>query len=176
MKQMQQFDENQKQVSANYPSLFMMASGLILGATVEYFMDPARGRRRRAILKDWLFSRGHYLSEDAHRMFDDLKNRAIGTIAELHVLRRNEAVSDEILNQRVRSSFGREVRHAKSIHTIVVNGIVTLSGPILADEVGKLLKCVEAVPGVRDVINQLDIYRDPKGVPGLQGAGPEYLQ
>src|SRR5262249_7359209 len=80
-------------------------------------------------------------------------------------------VDDLILIERVRSRMGRLIRHPGAIYVTAENGTVTLRGPILADEVGSLLSGVRAVPGVRDVINQLDVHEHPGDTPELQGWG-----
>ncbi|MFL6651089.1 MAG: SRPBCC family protein, partial [Sulfurifustaceae bacterium] len=49
------------------------------------------------------------------------------------------------------------------------NGVVTLAGPILADEVPLVIDCALDVPGVRDVVNRLDVHRVPGNIPALQG-------
>jgi hypothetical protein len=46
---------------------------------------------------------------------------------------------------------------------------VTLSGPVLRDEVARLLRGVASVRGVRDVENRLAVHDEPGDVPGLQG-------
>jgi uncharacterized membrane protein len=46
---------------------------------------------------------------------------------------------------------------------------VTLSGPVLLNEVDELLRTVWSVPGVREVENRLEVHREASDVPGLQG-------
>src|SRR5690606_21515297 len=70
---------------------------------------------------------------------------------------------------RVRAAIGREVAHPSSIEVDAHDGIVTLSGPILADEAPRLLQCVRDVRGVRDVEDRLELHTEPGRVPGLQG-------
>jgi hypothetical protein len=53
----------------------------------------------------------------------------------------------------------------------VTEGEVTLRGPILADEVRDVLDTAASVRGVHAVVNELDPYESPDGVPSLQGAG-----
>jgi len=49
-------------------------------------------------------------------------------------------------------------------------GRVTLSGPVLADEVDGLLSSVAAVQGVVEGANQLAVPEAPQAIAGLQGA------
>jgi hypothetical protein len=78
-------------------------------------------------------------------------------------------VSDGVLHERVRARIGSVVGHAGAIEAAVVDGRVSLRGPVLADDVDRLVRRVRSVPGVREVINQLDVHDEPGGVPGLQG-------
>jgi hypothetical protein len=50
-------------------------------------------------------------------------------------------------------------------------GRVTLSGPVLANEVTGLLSSVSAVQGVTQVENQLEVPAYPGHISGLQGGG-----
>jgi len=46
---------------------------------------------------------------------------------------------------------------------------VTLSGPILTNEVAKLIVCASSIPGVTGVENMLASHEEAGDVPGLQG-------
>lgn len=48
-------------------------------------------------------------------------------------------------------------------------GNVTLSGPILGDEVAGLLSCVKWIPNVKDVTNNLEVHEEAGNHPALQG-------
>src|SRR5690606_11537497 len=80
-----------------------------------------------------------------------------------------EPVSDQILEARVRAQLGRLVSHPHSISVSASDGRITLSGPILADEVEHLLDRVAAIRGVKAVENALEIHEQADNVPGLQG-------
>src|SRR5215207_1320052 len=61
------------------------AAGAVFGAAVLYLVDPDRGRRRRALLRDQAVHAGHEigdLGQDARGRAQDLRNRAQGTVAE----------------------------------------------------------------------------------------------
>ena len=51
----------------------------------------------------------------------------------------------------------------------MVDGRVTLRGPVLADDLDRLVRRVRGVPGVREVVDQLDVHDEPGGVAGLLG-------
>lgn len=156
--------------------VYWALGGAALGAAATYFFDPVRGHRRRIVLHDKFFSKMNHFKHDSKIFLKNLKSKIFGSAARVQSKLHHKEQNDESLNQRVRSTFGRQVRHAKSIQTSVTYGIVTLSGPILAEEVDKLIKCVKAIPGVQQVVNHLDIYKSAQGISELQGAGPEYLQ
>ncbi len=153
-----------------------LITGAAVGATAAYFWDPARGLKRRHVLKDQTIARSKELKEFATGVALDVGNRLRGIAAEARGFVNFQPVNDETLNQRIRSEFGRKIRHARSIDSFVKDGVVTLAGPILADEVSALLRCVRRVRGVRDIVNRLQISEVADGISGLQGSGPEYLQ
>src|SRR5207253_6127356 len=73
----------------------------------------------------------------------------------------------------VRSAVGRAVSHPHAIQARAeANGRIVLEGPVLRHEVDHLLKRVAAVPGVKDVVNRLDVHTDPSGISSLQGGVP----
>jgi uncharacterized membrane protein len=144
-------------------------SALGLGAIVMYIFDPQGGRRRRAVARDKMIRFGHKTLDAIDVTSRDLKNRALGFAAETRKLVSKEEVSDEVLAQRIRSKLGSLVSHPSSIDVKAENGKVILSGPILADEVDRLLSHVSSMRGVTEVEKRLEIHQEPGNVPGLQG-------
>ena len=144
-------------------------AGLGLGTGLMYLLDPDRGRRRRALLRDkgvWAARKtGDCIEVTAH----DLRNRTQGIVTELQSHFSSEPVDDSKLVERVRSKLGRIVSHPRAIEVSVQNGRVTLSGPILVEEIPELLACVNRVPGVNQVINSLDAHEQADNHPALQG-------
>jgi uncharacterized membrane protein len=105
----------------------------------------------------------------------DAVHRAQGLVAETkRLLGPAAAVTDEVLVERVRAALGRIVSHPHAMEVFVDQGHVDLSGPILADEVRPLLRCVRAVPGVRGVSDHLEVYPERGHVPALQGGVPRH--
>jgi BON domain len=139
------------------------------GAGVMYLLDPDGGGRRRALLRDRLVHAAHRTGDAVDSTSRDVSNRARGVVAELRSRLVNVPVSDDRLRERVRSRIGAVIGHAGAIETLVSQGRVTLRGPVLADEVDRLVRRVRTVPGVREVVNQLDVHDQPGRVPGLQG-------
>jgi uncharacterized membrane protein len=64
------------------------------------------------------------------------------------------------------------VSHPHALEVAADRGHITLSGPILPEEVRPLLRCVRHVPGVRAVSDRLAVYEDASHVSALQGGHP----
>ncbi|HUP00499.1 MAG TPA: SRPBCC family protein [Gemmatimonadota bacterium] len=154
-----------------------------LGAALMYLLDPDRGRRRRALVRDQLASRLGGSGGVAGKTARDAANRARGIVAGARSRLRGEGIPDDaVLEERVRSRMGRHVSHPGSIEVEADQGRITLRGPVLAHEVDDLLRAVGAVRGVEEIDDRLEIHEEPGDVPGLQGGAVregesfEYLQ
>jgi hypothetical protein len=145
--------------------------GLCLGLGLAYMLDPDRGARRRALVRDKVTRAGHKLADGVEATATDLRNRAGGAAAELRSKVRREDVGDEVLHERIRSAIGRAVSHPGAVQVSAHEGRATLQGQVLEDELDDLLRAVRQVRGVSDVVNELEIHRTPGSVPALQGAG-----
>lgn len=174
---MNQFDPTSSNIlfQKRTPNLGIFVMGAACGLVAMFFLDPSRGKGRRALMRDQLISLEKTASRKLNRLIRDLRNRAYGVFSRYNQLS-NGTIDDSTLDSRVRSVFGRVTRHPRSVKTSVSRGVVTISGPILADEVSNLLERIRSVSGVQGIINQLDVYETSKGISSLQGDGPEYLQ
>lgn len=143
--------------------------GLGLGAALMYWLDPDRGRRRRALLRDSLVHAQYVLQHAAGKTSRDAGHRAYGLWAESRHLFEHDEPTDEVLEARVRAKLGRAVSHPHAIEVLAVEGIVTLRGDILAAERDDALACVKKVRGVQILQNQLHIHPTAGEVPSLQG-------
>jgi uncharacterized membrane protein len=150
-----------------------MVRGLVLGAGLMYLLDPQQGRRRRALVRDQLVHAWSDLDDMIDTAARDLRNRAQGMFAEARAALRPASVDDEVLTARVRSEIGRAVSHPHAIVVETEDRRVTLSGPVLADEVDDLISAVRSVRGVKEVVDRLEVHDEPGSVPGLQGPGRE---
>jgi uncharacterized membrane protein len=146
-----------------------MACTAGLSAGLMYFLDPDRGRRRRHIMRDKVLHGLHVAEDNAGTVRRDLANRARGLAAVARRPFNGEVAGDEIIVDRVRAELGRVVTHPGAIEVMVDDGIVTLSGSILADEAPSLLRRTWRVRGVEDVVDKLDRHETAEDVPALQG-------
>jgi uncharacterized membrane protein len=144
-----------------------------IGAGLMYLLDPDRGPRRRALVRDKSVHALHALNELFEKGARDLACRTRGFIAETQAFLRDEDVPDDILKERVRAKLGHVVSHPHAIDVTVRDGQVTLVGPILTEDVDRLLSAVAVVPGVRSLEPHLDIYETPGSIPALQGGDPD---
>ncbi len=147
-----------------------VVTSLALGALAMYVFDPDKGKRRRAIGRDKARSLlldtrdavGVTRRDVAHRM-QGLRARA------RRLLTQQPAPDDLQLIERVRARMGRLVSHPHAIQVGARDGRVTLSGPILAREVGPLLTSMRNVWGVSEIEDRLVAYEHPENIPSLQG-------
>lgn len=138
-----------------------LLAGVGAGAAAMYFLDPERGGRRRAMVQDKLTSKAGRLATAATGLKHDLSNRAYGRWIETKKLfMRDENVSDDVLEARVRSKMGRIVTDAHAIDVRSENGDVTVSGSIPEAEIQPLLKKIRLIPGVSHIENRLNESAD----------------
>jgi uncharacterized membrane protein len=141
-----------------------------LGAGLMYFWDPDQGRRRRSLLRDRANATVNDLQDGLDKAGEDLRNRARGMQMDLmSAVDPKREVPDDVLVRRARSQMGRYVTHPGSINIRAEQGRLHLTGPILADQVDRLTRALQAVPGVKGVENRLEVHQTAGNVPGLQG-------
>jgi hypothetical protein len=144
--------------------------GLGAGIGLMYLLDPERGRRRRALLRDRLTRGGHTSAVSMRARGRDLAHRATGVMARLRAAVTAAPVDDVVLVERVRARLGRLVSTPHAVEVHAADGVVTLRGPILQDEVDRLVAGVARVSGVREVVDSLDAHDTAGSIPALQGA------
>jgi osmotically-inducible protein OsmY len=134
---------------------------LAAGALAMYYLDPQMGPQRRAALLDLVNS--------------SLRNRpARGVPMQVRMKRRTydlaaaaDPQSDAELRDRIRNRLGRMVSHPRGIDVRVENGVVRLSGDVLAKERDGLLLQVQEMPGVQKLVNAMTAHEGP-GIGGLE--------
>ena len=146
-----------------------LVGGVGLGAALMYIFDPDRGKRRRTLIRDKVEAAGNRISDKAEKTSRDLKNRAYGVVAETKSIFQHDEVTDDVLVDRVRSRLGRIPVHIGAFDITAKEGLVTLRGQILADELPKVLRAARFVRGVKEIDNHLEVHERAGSVPALQG-------
>src|ERR1051325_7284854 len=147
----------------------VFGAGLGAGTAAMFFLDPARGKRRRRLVADKAAQLTRMTGNCMEITSRDVTNRTRGLISEIKSRLSSEQPEDSVLVDRVRSKLGRIVSHPSAIHVTAQDGNMTLAGPILADEVPHLLSCVKWTPGVKEVNNNLEVHNEAENHPALQG-------
>jgi uncharacterized membrane protein/osmotically-inducible protein OsmY len=166
----------QARTRCQWEKAMIFAGGLSLGARLMYMLDPQQGRRRRALARDRAIWLAHQAELTLDRGVRDLLNRAQSVADDAFSLLAQKPVSDAVLRERVRSRLGRASSHPHAIEVEAKDGWVTLTGPILQQEMRRALWAARSVAGVRHVENRMQAHREAD-VPDLQGGtAPELLQ
>jgi hypothetical protein len=121
------------------------------GALAMYYLDPDLGERRRALLVDLVRNGLPPERRAGHRTGRRTSNR----------IAQSDPGSDADLRDRVQSRLGRIVSHPGAIRIDVDQGVVRLSGRVLAKERDGLLAQVQQVPGVRTLVNAMTAHDLP---------------
>jgi hypothetical protein len=146
-----------------------LISGIGIGAGLMYLLDPDKGKRRRALARDKMVHSLNKTRGAVGTTSRDMQNRARGLVSGIGSRFSREDVPDDVLVERVRSKMGRVVSHPSAINVEARLGRVTLSGPVLRNEVKSLLKHVASVRGVQGIDNQLEVHDEAGKIPELQG-------
>jgi hypothetical protein len=147
-------------------------TGASLGAGMMYFLDPVVGNRRRALVRDQCNHLINKTGDAIDTTIRDFQNRMSGMMAEMRACAEDysrEQPTDEVLVARVRSTMGRYVSHPSAIEVSARDGVVHLSGPILARETPGMIGAVESVRGVQRVEHDLEEHQTAGNVSALQG-------
>lgn len=144
-------------------------NGLAVGATLMYFLDPARGKRRRALVRDHTVSKWHHLNSLLEKAQRDASNRTYGVFSEIKAAIPGGKKNNFSLIERAKSIIGRAVTHPHAIAVSAENGKIVLAGAVLQEEVDRLLSTVKSVKGVKEVVNQLDVHKSSDHISALQG-------
>lgn len=148
------------------PSFRTFGVALAIGAMLMYLLDPAQGRRRRALLRDRIVHFGHVFSRVPTQAAR--RGRAVGGPVRgvrhgmLHLVRSNhrgEPDDAETLVARVRSEVLRGGRFkAGQINIDSYEGCVTLRGQFEREsDIRWLIDATKHVEGVREVRSYLHL-------------------
>jgi BON domain len=141
-----------------------------LGIVAMYMLDPDKGKRRRALIGDKAYSLVSDTRQALGAATRDAAHRIEGLRARARRLVTDMPIPDDLqLIERVRARMGRLVAHPHAIQVGANNGRVTLSGPILAHEVTRLMNAIRSVWGVSSVEDRLVVYDSSESISSLQG-------
>jgi hypothetical protein len=146
-------------------------SWLGLGAGLMYYLDPDRGRSRRARVRDRITRLLNDIDDTIGVTAQDLTNRTHGLIAAARSVLApdHDHASDDVVVARVRSKLGHAVSHPHAIVVTARGGHVVLAGPIQAGEVDRLRSVVASVRGVASVEDWLQVDPRPGDHPAWRG-------
>lgn len=127
------------------------------GALAMYYLDPELGAQRRAVLAE-LVRTGLPGSERRPQP----RGRALRRVT--HRPLPSDPRSDAELRDRIQGRLGRLVSHPRAIHIQVDDGVVRLTGRVLAKERDGLLEQVQQMPGVEKVVNAMTAHDWPQEI------------
>ena len=126
------------------------------GALAMYYLDPELGARRRRLLAELVRSGlpGERRPAGRGRMARRAYHRT--TLA--------DPQTDAELRDRIEDRLGRMVSHPRAIQVNVENGVVRLSGRVLAKERDGVLAQVQQMPGVQKLVNAMTAHDHPQEI------------
>jgi len=142
------------------PKMLLTAIGL--GAGLAYFFDPKQGEQRRTLLRDKANNLVNRMDESIYATVEDTRNKTRGVLSEWTAKLSNQDSPDWLLAERVRSALGRLSSHSHSVKVRAEDGQVYLSGSILKDEKDAIVKAASRTRGVRDVVDELEVFYSPE--------------
>jgi uncharacterized membrane protein len=149
------------------PPLLLL--GAALGGAAMFFLDPEKGRRRRALVRDQAVKATSNVKHLVASGKRDLAHRGSVATGRVRSFFKRRPASDPVLVERVRSKMGHYVAHPGAIDVSAFAGHVTLSGSIFAHERDELIEAIGSVPGVSEVFDELAVYETAEGISELQG-------
>lgn len=143
--------------------------GVGVGAGAMFLLDPGRGPRRRALIRDKAVRANRKTRDAIDATARDVGNRLTGVVSDARAMFANDTPDDRVLCERVRAELGRAASHPRAIDVVAHEGTIILLGDVLASEVPSIVSAVRSVRGVEAVQNQMTTYASADNVPSLQG-------
>jgi hypothetical protein len=151
------------------PTLRAGLIGAGIGGASMFLLDPDRGARRRALLRDQAVRTARKTRDAAGATTRDLGNRLSGVKSRVIAQFADEAIDDRTLCARVRAALGHVTDHPRAICVHVTDGQVTLTGDALEADVPSVIAAVEGVRGVKGIQNEIRAHATADGISALQG-------
>lgn len=155
------------------PPLLALVIGVLGGAALMYLFDPDRGAQRRASLREQATRVAADVTEsvqettervrdEVSRVVSDAEESIEHAADQLKGAAGEPSTVDLALDALVRAEIGRSASDPASVEVEVKDGVVTLTGKVLASEAQSLVEKVQAVPGVVSVQNRIEIHDAPE--------------
>ena len=148
-----------------WPAALALLGGGLLGAALMYFLDPSRGRSRRARYGDQIAGTVRRGVRRGRRGAAGLGSTAEGKIAGIRHRRRREPgeLNDADLQHAVESELFRDSSIPKGLINVnAERGVIVLRGEVGSPEQrDELARRVEDMPGVLGVRNLLHLPGAP---------------
>ena len=139
-----------------------------LGAGLVYFFDPKNGESRRTQLREKANDLVDQMDESIYTAVEDTRNRTRGVLSEWTAKLSNQENPDWLLAERVRSALARLSPHSRHVRVRAEDGQLHLSGSILKDEKDAILRSASRTRGVRDVVDELEVFYSPEEMTAFQ--------
>jgi uncharacterized membrane protein len=131
------------------------AAGVAAGSLLMYFLDPDRGKRRRALVRDKAARTSHDFSTLIDKAQRDISNRAAGAWHGAKTFFTDGSADPDVLVQRVRSRLGRAASHPHAVEVTAEGDAIVLHGTVSGSEMDRLVRYARSVKGVKNVLNRL---------------------
>jgi hypothetical protein len=137
----------------------MCLASCLASATVMYFVDPDRGKRRRNMLRDRALARWRRMGRGLARMWRGAAAETYGVSHRIvHLVPKSTDITDdETLRQRIESQLFRD-RHIPKGHLNITceHGMVILRGQLDdPSDIARIEDRVRRMTGVRGIQNLL---------------------
>ena len=146
-----------------------LLAGAAVGAAVAYMLDPDRGGRRRALVRDKIIRGAHVTGRALDATARDIANRSRGLASATRTRWSGEAVDDWRLVERVRAKLGRVCSHPRAIDVDVYVASF-LGGTGILIVVGVALDLVDKIEA-QLLVRQYEGFM--RGGEGPRRGGPE---
>jgi uncharacterized membrane protein/osmotically-inducible protein OsmY len=139
---------------------WMLLGGVAAGSAALYFLDPKRGSERRETFAKKARHIAAGVAGGAAKSTRDSLHHLAGMARQAYRSLGREWPEDRVLVERIRSRMGRIVLHPHRIHVASDDGVVTLWGSASEYEGRTLVHVVQAIAGVKEVMNHLEIHEN----------------
>ena len=146
-----------------------LLGGVAIGAGLVYLLDFDRGLSRRAHLRTGLRKFGEIVDRTVRDVRKRLHAVPLQQAARVFLVPR-QPVPDWVVAERTRVETWRTLAHPDSVQISVLDGRVTLWGPVLVGEPETLRRRLLKIPGIRQLELQLTMREESAAARELQAS------